>query len=375
MKWLILSILGIILIALFGFLFYKNTNNSKIDENLLSIEDKKSNIFNVTVLEKSVFHLNKESEYEITSDKKDILVGDVVTTSKTGRAIIEDLYGSITVLDYSSKFKALQVDENTSKVFLESGKSWSRVKKVFKEGQSYEVETNNAVAIVRGTSFGIYILKGTTYLFVSEGTVLFVPVDVNTRERFYNRAVLVKASNKAYIDKNGNVILGPLTDSDIKDSWYIYNNNDFPTIYSDLENRSQNTNTNTATITTTINTTTPPSRTVTNSSNVGLGGSGGVVTTSISITSVNPADVYSGDMVYLKGSGFSKITSLTFGGYTVDISSLTIRDDNNLSFIIPDISPGVYSISITNNNKETATKDRAVTVKDFVDTSTYQYGQ
>ena len=179
-------------------------------------------------------------------------------------------------------------------MFLNSGKSWSKVQKVFKDNESYEIETQNAVAIVRGTSFGVYIKNGTTYLVVSEGSVFFVPVDKNTRERFLNRGVIVTASKKAYIDKNGNVVLGPITEMDTKDSWYIYNNKSdilLPTAtssdsqikksYSNYENN-QNQN-------------------KTYDSYYSSPGGGGGGSSSISIRSFSPILIYVGDRFTVSG--------------------------------------------------------------------------
>lgn len=371
MRPLFISIFGIFILAFIGFIFLKNVKKDQspiVSGNTKGSQEEfennnESNISSVNVLEKNVFHLRGSLKEEIFENKK-VSAGDFLETSKTGRALIEDFYGSVTVLDYSSKYKILSLNENINKGFLESGKSWSKVKKILKEGQSYEVETNNAVAIVRGTSFGVFILKGTTYLFVTEGSVLFVPVDIETRERFYNRAVLVKSPNKAYIDKSGNVIFGPLTDLDIKDPWYIYNNNN------DSVSSINNTG---GSIRTNLNTSSSSNQNNTSS----FGGGGGSASSGLSISSVIPNKAYSGDTIYLKGSGFSKLTSLIFGKYSVDISSIKIRDDSNLSFIVPDVVPAVYSISFLNNNNESFTKEVAIEILEtpFVDTYNYQYGQ
>lgn len=150
--------------------------------------------------------------------------GDKVETNSTGRALLQMENGTLTSVDYSTKIDIkTHSDDEHSSFFLTLGKVWSTVEKVFGKGEYYEIETQNAVAVVRGTSFGVSFDGEFTTLEVTKGEVLFVPVDKNGK-RLYENAVLVKAGEKAVVGNDGVIKVSPLSERDKAGEWFIFNN-------------------------------------------------------------------------------------------------------------------------------------------------------
>lgn len=167
-----------------------------------------------------------------TADAKEEIIdpalaydGNTVETLASGRALLQMENGTLTTVDYSTKLTIkTHTDDEHSSMFLTGGKVWSTVEKVFGKGEYYEIETQNAVAVVRGTSFGVSYDGTFTTLEVTEGAVLLVPVDPKTRERLFDKAVLVPAGKKAVVGNDGIIKVSDLTDNEKKREWFIYNN-------------------------------------------------------------------------------------------------------------------------------------------------------
>jgi tellurite resistance-related uncharacterized protein len=180
----------------------------------------------VSAIKKTVnLYKTSDSKTEVI-DSELAYEGNTVETLSSGRALLQTENGTLTTLDYSSKL-VIQThsDDQHSSFHLSLGKVWSTVEKVFGKGEYYEIETQNAVAVVRGTSFGVSYDGKFTTLEVTEGAVLFVPIDKDGN-RLYDKAVLVPAGKKAVVGDDGIIKISDLTDSEKKLEWFIYNNGD-----------------------------------------------------------------------------------------------------------------------------------------------------
>lgn len=168
------------------------------------------------------------TDFEPILTSMDVYQGDTLMTEETGRGVVESNNGTVTVLDYTSQMTIK--DEDTSGMhtsnYLSFGNIWARVQKVFDKGEFYEIETQNAVAVVRGTSFGVYILINGTKLVVKEGAVGFIPVDVKTRQRHYELEQIIPSGSKGTIGTDGKIVVSKLTKTDLNDPWFIFNNPD-----------------------------------------------------------------------------------------------------------------------------------------------------
>lgn len=96
--------------------------------------------------------------------------GDVVKTESGAQATIAFSEGPELRLDENSEVKINSKDDNIS-VFQNFGRTWSRVVSLLGVPISYEVETSNVVASVRGTAFLTDTTTEETNLDVDDGTV------------------------------------------------------------------------------------------------------------------------------------------------------------------------------------------------------------
>ncbi|MEK7642202.1 MAG: FecR family protein [Patescibacteria group bacterium] len=208
-----LIILGII-IAIAGLLFWvlRPQNSQTIEERP---------IISLKVLEKAVF-LEEEGnlKYEV-ENLATTTIGSRVETGTYGRALIEG-GGYKSVLDYNSSL-VLEDTGNKSSTSqkLSFGSIWSRVEKVFEQGEFYEIKTQNAVAVVRGTAFALNFQNDVSSLFVVEGSVSFFGLKENG-EKDLNTGVTVKAGSKAFIDGKKSAVLLPFDNKDKNTDWYKY---------------------------------------------------------------------------------------------------------------------------------------------------------
>lgn len=92
-----------------------------------------------------------------------------------------------------------QADGNFSTwIILEAGKIWTRLEKVLGVGEGFNVESNNVVATVRGTAFGVSVENGTINVTVADSQV-----QVTSRQAL---SALSKVAEQAVIVSAGNAI-------------------------------------------------------------------------------------------------------------------------------------------------------------------------
>ena len=154
--------------------------------------------------------------FSVIAEQQEVESGSIIKTSDKGRALIESSSSHITRLDYSSEITISEEQQHTQ-VSLAGGAVWSRLKNLFDSGETYDVQTPNAIASVRGTSFGVWYQGTTTIVIVLEGAVLFTPRGDE------QNAVLVHAGYKATRVGNGSVLVEKLTKADRALPWVVFN--------------------------------------------------------------------------------------------------------------------------------------------------------
>ena len=156
MKKITFIILGLLIIIVSGLWFFNPKNTLENLEEIPKVS--KPTEITVTTLEKNVtrkdYSIQEESIVEKTASTTE---GDIIRTSSTGRALLESPNGHPTILDYSTELTITNSEEqgNKTKFELFGGSLWSRAKKTAEKGEFFEIKTGNAVAVVRGTSFGL----------------------------------------------------------------------------------------------------------------------------------------------------------------------------------------------------------------------------
>ncbi len=89
------------------------------------------------------------------TDVAEVSAGDQITTSATGRARLRWPNGTLTTIEEDSKITISELSDGGSKSRIELifGDMWSRVTRILGSGEYYEVQTQDTVAAVRGTTF------------------------------------------------------------------------------------------------------------------------------------------------------------------------------------------------------------------------------
>jgi FecR protein len=143
----------------------------------------------IEVLENSAQVKNGETWEELNTGDE-LENGAVVKTNDTGLAEIHMPDGSVIRLDSASQISLdiADYDENSDtlqvKIKLTAGRVWSKIIELATADSFWEVETTNAVAAVRGTSFGMEYADDETQVIGLENTVEVEAVDATTSERF-----------------------------------------------------------------------------------------------------------------------------------------------------------------------------------------------
>ncbi len=111
--------------------------------------------------------------------------GGVLRTDTTGKAIIHFPDSSFASLDTGTRLTISETsyDPTTqslvAKLFLSSGRVWSKIFDLATPTSAWEVKTSNAVATVRGTAFGMEYSNKTSRVLGSQHTVRVVPISKN----------------------------------------------------------------------------------------------------------------------------------------------------------------------------------------------------
>lgn len=164
---------------------------------------------------------NKEKFEQAVADAN-VPVGATVRTNDTGRAQLLYPNKSVTRLDHNSEIvvESFTPSPSQTKVSLKKGKIWSRVAKLFGQ-ESFQTESQNLVATVRGTSFGHNIMAdGADTVMVTEGKV---NGDCTKIEQGSDVATGQKASYPCA--QGGPISQRNMTNLEKQDEWYIFNVN------------------------------------------------------------------------------------------------------------------------------------------------------
>ena len=375
MKKHIFIIIGVLVILLA--IFFITTSKSKSDtpETEVSqdapIQEIKSSI-TVTPFSSDVSIKGIEADtFNIIQAPASTTVGSTVKTSKDGRALIESSFGHPIAVDFNSNVTVANSDSENNKTTIElvSGGIWARAKKLVEKGEYLEIQTGNAVAVVRGTSFGLTYANSLTTLVVAEGEVSLFNKNKDTGEIITESEVVVKAGYKGTVFKGEKPKLSPLSNSDKNSSWFKFNTkpeevtNGNPTVSPKDPSVVPAQNTQNLT-----DTTVNPAPVSTGS----VGGGGSSIPTNsttgsnagVTIRSVSPKTINSGDnktFIVVTGSGLKNVAQVEVGEWPM--SNLTVTSDNSLQFTVDaQTGPGIYDIILNFSDESYFTIPNALTV-------------
>jgi hypothetical protein len=118
----------------------------------------------------------------------EVAIGSVIKTDAAGVVLVHFPDGSFAKLDPNSSVTITGVTYDQSSgatnvhVTLGTGTLWSKVLDLVGIGSSWQVETSNAVATVRGTSFMTSVSKGKTKVVGIEHAVAVTPLRLDTHQ-------------------------------------------------------------------------------------------------------------------------------------------------------------------------------------------------
>lgn len=158
-----LIIIVVFAVAVGLFFVFKSDKGDKESQKVAS--------FRVAVLDTDVSRKEASEEEFVKIEKEaEAVAGDQLKTSTTGRATILQPNDTIASLGKNSIITLAVINSTGgSRIKLESGDIWSKVKRL--SGQDYEIETENMVAAVRGTAFAMRFYGSISELLVFEGAV------------------------------------------------------------------------------------------------------------------------------------------------------------------------------------------------------------
>lgn len=292
--------------------------------------DTASTTVQVTPLHSDVSVQRGDSAFTTITTRQAVQNGSVIQTSETGRALIESASAHITRIDYSSQI-TVQEEKKKTQVELAGGALWSRITNIFDSGETYDVETANAIASVRGTSFGVWYQFNTTTLIVIEGEVLFAPIEAR------GSGVLVRAGYKATRVGTGPIHVAPLTRADNILPWVVFNQG---TRVEPMPAA--------APVVTQIPTTSPAQPPVSSGDIVRLSG-------------ISPTTSIEGsqETLTITGRNLDQVDTLSIGGTQVYVTRV---NTTTITATIPTLTPGRYSVSITAPGGRVSTLSSALTI-------------
>ncbi|MDO8514766.1 MAG: FecR domain-containing protein [bacterium] len=118
----------------------------------------------------------------------EVAIGSVIKTGAVGVVLVHFPDGSFAKLDPNSSITITEAkyDESSGStnvhITLGTGTLWSKVLDLVGVSSSWKVETSNAVATVRGTSFMTSITKGKTKVVGIENKVTVTPLQLDTHQ-------------------------------------------------------------------------------------------------------------------------------------------------------------------------------------------------
>src|SRR3989344_2013821 len=204
-KIIIVIIIGLVLLAV-GFAFISKLSN-KEELAILPVAD--SLKIWVEILTPQAFELDAKNSSKI----RELLTGDelaegaIIETSKEGFINLYFPDGSILRVSGNTKF----ILENSSfdgssgklnvKIGLILGRVWSKILSLATPDSSWEVETSNAVATVRGTAFGMEYINGNSSVIGSENKVEVAILDPETKKAVKDTIVTIEPNKQIDIKK------------------------------------------------------------------------------------------------------------------------------------------------------------------------------
>ena len=242
MKPIIIAVGAIAIILGGAFLLSQNGNNTPEDAshttNYVTIE-----------VESGAVTVTNDGATRSAVPNETLATPFTINTDEAGRATLHFPNGSELRIDHNSTMRVDKAVYQTDtqdisvSVFLSIGRAWSHIVSLATPASSWEVETSNVVATVRGTAFDVHVdASGTTTVTGSENNVLLTVRNLETGERYPDYYTILEPDNYVVIThemsetarvqtESGESPINPRTllqqkekTDDIRNDWWITRN-------------------------------------------------------------------------------------------------------------------------------------------------------
>lgn len=240
MRKIFFGLISILIIAGLGWYFFWQKQLPAVAPGEQSSETSEKTW--MEVVNKGVFLVNADGT--VGNELKtgdEITGGQTLMTDETGLVNLHFSDGSVARVESQTKInlekfeyfadsKSLKV-----KIFLQTGRVWSRIKALMTTDSYWEVETSNAVAAVRGTSYGVVYVPGQTTIVGSINLVNVNAIDPQSKKVVENNTAFVGGEQYVKINdqdieslKSGIKLtskIKPYTQAVASDPWVIKQKN------------------------------------------------------------------------------------------------------------------------------------------------------
>lgn len=301
----------------------------------------------VSTLEHDVFITTVTNQKSVVLGSTTTQTGSSVTTSATGRALV-DIEGVRSVLDYNT-VALLEGTTHKNTLELSTGAIWSRVQKILGQGEFYQIQTQNAVAVVRGTSFGVSYVNTTSTLVVTEGTVSFLKRDPETGVIDSASEVKVTAGQKAYRVGMGAVVVEPSSKADKVLPWFLFNNTPTSPVVAP------------ASLIPSSSTPVPSAQTSTQSTTLTPTPAPAATDYALTLSSLSPNSVQQGatTKIQITGTALTHLDALFVGGILL---TFHLINDTTVSASVSQVPAGVYDVQAIDAKNRTTLLKQALTI-------------
>ncbi|OGZ03830.1 MAG: hypothetical protein A2648_02655 [Candidatus Lloydbacteria bacterium RIFCSPHIGHO2_01_FULL_41_20] len=142
----------------------------------------------IEVISSSISFIDKNGLSQPLHSGDEVSPGTTIVSNATGRAVIHLPDGSVLRVDENSKLILDNAEFSSTddglivEATLVFGRVWSKVVGLATPESRWEVKTSNAVATVRGTSFGVGYKDGKSRIVGGENKIKVNPIDPKTQK-------------------------------------------------------------------------------------------------------------------------------------------------------------------------------------------------
>ncbi len=348
-------IIGLAIFVFLGIAFFVWNNNFNASSLAL-----KNNPVTISPLEQNVSIRQTEISDSVPLTREtEAFAGSIINTSPTGRALIEFSSSTRAVLDFNSELIVKNNETPSQKTALRliSGEVWSRVEKALERGEFYEIQTQNAVASVRGTSFGVEFKEDKTLVVVEKGEVKLIGIDEKTGSQILDSEKIISAGYMGTLSGNGEILVQKISPEMKSSLWYRLN------VDSSINSPAIKQEGGVKLPVNDKGTSLPISNT--SSSVVLPKDNKGQVIQSFSLFSISPTKIeipQNGSAnVILTGQGFLKLANVLLESKSV--SNFKIIDDSKIQISVSaDFGSGVFDVSVVNISGSYITLPKALSI-------------